>query len=274
MSSSRDLLSFKAITGFVEQLTDLYGDKHRPLKLYNKLLQYVKVSDSEHISKHVETFRRFCEANDDAIETKDRTKLKESTITFSAKVFINIDYILSLADEDTADIIWSHILTITASVCPTSKAKQILLAQKTRETLNSGSGEGDWLKNVITKMEGAVESGEEALSPQMFTEVFESLNKGMEEGSINIGGIIGSLQGLISTVTNSEDGEGLDLNQLVSSISNMASEGGVGEGGFDLNKIISSISGGKGGSIKPPSRETAAEVKVAEITEVSSEALD
>ncbi len=230
--STVDLLAFKLISGFVDQLTQLYGNKHRPLKLYHKLLEYVKVSDTEHIAKHVSSFRHFCEVNQDAIESKDRAKLKEPVVTFSSKVFINIDYILSLADKEMQDDIWTHILTITATLFPKSRAKGLLREQRAKEAINNGTKEGDWITSMIGKVEKSFEPGSEGGVPtELFGEIFAGMSKGVEDGNLDIGKLLGSLQTICSTVGIDSGEGGLNLESMFAGLTT-----GDGEG-IDLSNI-------------------------------------
>lgn len=120
------LLGFKALTTFVLELSSMFGEKHRPLKLYAHLLGKTTLAHDKAIRKHTDSYLDFCIKNRDAIYNKDVSVFATNTITYSSKAYIDIKKIISMADKDTKDIIWAHLLTISAILDTDGQAKQIL----------------------------------------------------------------------------------------------------------------------------------------------------
>ena len=86
-------------------------------------------------------------------KTRQVSKFTETKISYSERVYIDITRILAAADKETTGIIWKHLLTISALVDPTVKARQILKA-----AAQKGSGpvsEANFLSDIIGKVEGA-----------------------------------------------------------------------------------------------------------------------
>ena len=52
--------------------------------------------------------------------------LVNPVLEYSDKVFINFSDIFKESDAETSNVIWNHLLTISALVDPSSKAKEIL----------------------------------------------------------------------------------------------------------------------------------------------------
>src|SRR3989344_9071593 len=117
--------SFKSITNFVNELNKMFGNKHKSLKLYACLINKTTVSHDKSIQKHNEVFKRFCVSNKDAILQKNPSLVQDTMIKFSDKVFINMGVIFPLADADTLQSIWTHLLYIYALLDPSSDAKNM-----------------------------------------------------------------------------------------------------------------------------------------------------
>ena len=116
------LIAFKSICNFVNDLGSEYGEKHKPLKLYQRLINKTQISHDQIIKKHIDVYYKFCLANRDTIYGKDSEKLVENKIIYSKNVYIDMKYILSIADEENTVCIWKHLLTISAILDPTGKA--------------------------------------------------------------------------------------------------------------------------------------------------------
>ena len=108
------LITFEAISNFTNDLGEVFSDKHRPLKLYIHLINKTTLQHKDPIIKHIDAFRKFCTANRDAIAEKNVKKLVEEKISYSNRVFIDMKQILNMADKETSNVIWKHLLTISA----------------------------------------------------------------------------------------------------------------------------------------------------------------
>jgi hypothetical protein len=198
MITDTDLISFKAISKFTDELAQLFGKKQRSLKLYNHLIHKTTLSHQESVQKHISAFKTFCIANRDAILNKNKSVLKESKVSYSTRVYIDIESILNEADEDTQEIIWKHILVISALVDPISKAKSVLKNEK----------ESDFLMNIITKVENSVDvdnsdpmqTVSNILTSGVFTDLVSNMNKGLEDGSLDIGKLMTSVQNMVGNL--------------------------------------------------------------------------
>ena len=93
-----------------------------------------------------------------------------------------MNIIFSDADRETSAIIWKHLLTISALVDPTGKAKQLL---KEASKKNNNGLEANFLTNIIEKVEENVDPDAnpmEAVTSIMQSGVFQELVTGMGEG--------------------------------------------------------------------------------------------
>ena len=205
------LIAFKAITNFTKELTSVFGKTHRPLKLYNHLITKTTLAHDEIIKKHIQAFREFCVENSDALYEKNKQKITKTKVEYSNRVYIDLKLILNKADRETSNVIWQHLLTISALVNPAGKAKQVLKELKEKSN-NDSSNEIDFIQNLISKVETEVDPNAnplEAVTSIMQSGMFQNLvtdiTENVNNGNFNINRMIGSLKGVITEF--SEDGE-------------------------------------------------------------------
>jgi hypothetical protein len=201
-------LNFKAITTFVNDLYTEFGSKHKSISLYHRLLEKTGIMHTGPILKHIDCFRTFFNTNKDAMETQDFSKLTETKISYSERVYIDIGVIFNQSDAECTKIIWQHLLTIWGLIDPSSQAKQTL-----REMLKNEDGsenkEADFLSTIIEKVEKSVDPSKmsgsnpmEMVSGLMQSGVFNDLISGMQgglsDGSLDMSKLMGSVQGMMS----------------------------------------------------------------------------
>lgn len=245
MSADTSLITFKAIADFTTCLGEVFTQ--RSLKLYVHLITKTTLAHHEPIQKHINAFRKFCRANRDAIAEKNAAKLVEKSITYSQRVFINMELIFKQADVDTAKVIWTHLLTISALVDPTGKARQIL-----KDTSDTGQNtEADFLSNIIGKVEEHVdpnanpmEAVASIMSSGIFTDLVGGMGNGLQDGSLDLGKLMGTVQTMVSGLSaqaggDSEAGEPLELiNTMMGSLSAGANSEGVPQGAPNLSGML------------------------------------
>ena len=221
-----NLVVFKTITNFVGELTELFGNKQRSLKLYSRLINKTTVSHTAAIQKHISAFRKFCVENRSAILAKNASELSTMIVKYSDKVQINFEAIFKMADRDTSSIIWKHLLYISALVDPAGKAKEFLVSA-TQE-----SGEAAFLNNIFEKVEQSVDpentdpmaAMSSVMQSGVLSELMGGMSQGMNDGSLNIGKMMGMVTGILSNMQNmpgSEEAGGSDMSGMMAMMSNM-----------------------------------------------------
>lgn len=248
MSSDNSLVIFKAITNFVNDLAGVFSEKQHSLKLYSHLLEKTTLTHDKAISKHISGFKKFCIANRDSITEKNYSELAETLISYSDKVFIDMENIFSMSDKETEEVIWKHLLFISALVDPTTKVKEILKKEHTKEN--------DFLSNILSKVEEQVDDKDnpmEAITSLMqsgvFTNIVSDLNNGIKNGDIDLTKMMGSVQNMMGELGENGGNGGLpvDMNSMMSNMINvmggMGAMGPVGENGTppDINKIMNML---------------------------------
>ena len=200
---SQVLKSFQYIVKSVEDLSTEFGPKQHSLVLYNRLLAKTKITHTDSIMKHNQAFFDFFLKNEDAVLKKDTSLLKDPVIMYSKKVNIKIDEIFKMADNETTQIIWKHLLVIMNNVNPNAKSMELL-----KKSLEEKSNEGEFLNNLVQKIEKSVDPNTTdpmaaimgMMSNGVFTDLISSMNNGMQNGSLDIGKLFGTVQGMMGSL--------------------------------------------------------------------------
>ena len=236
--------------------------EHKSLLLYNRLIRKTKLfsSNKTPIRKHINTFTDFCIRNRIAIIQKNKnligveavvsdtvvsdTVVSDTVVSdvssfliiqYSERVYIDIKSILKLSDEQTCDAIWNHLLTISAFVDPAGNAKEILKANL-KSTNGDNINENMFLENIISQVEKSIPpngSGSGDADPMkmissimqsgVFTDLIGGMNQGLSNGSLDIGKLMGTVQGLIGGMTNIPGGDGGGENPMMNMMNMMMS---------------------------------------------------
>ncbi len=259
MNSDTSLVCFKAISNFTTELGETFSKQQRSLKLYCRLINKTTIVHDKSIKKHIDAFRKFCVTNRDAIVTKSVGNLSTNKIEYSQRVFIDMAEIFKLSDKDTTRIIWDHILCISALVDPAGKAKEIL--KENLQAGKTGGTETNFLTDIIDKVEAHVDPNAnpmEAVSSIMQSGVFSDLiggmNQGLSDGSLDIGKLMGAVQGMVGQLGNKGDGSNDPqaanaMNMISSMMGNMNT--GNNQGGGDIPDLTGLMQGMMGSLSNP-----------------------
>jgi chloramphenicol O-acetyltransferase len=196
------LTNFQTITKFVGDLNTEFGNRQHSLQLYNRLLDKTKITHVESINRHISVFRTFIFKNKDRIINKD-SSLIDPVISYSKKVNIKMDEIFKMADSDTTEIIWKHLLVMLNSFDPSSGAMNVL-----KKSMSEDSNEGKFLNNLVQKIEQTVDPNTTdpmsaimgMMSSGAFTDILSSMNSGIQQGSLDMGKLFSTVQGIVGTM--------------------------------------------------------------------------
>lgn len=250
MNEETSLIGFKAICNFIADLESVYGKRHKPLKLYNKLASHTRISHTQAINKHNTLFQNFCITNRDAILTKDISKITQKRIEYSERVYIDMGFVFSIADNETLPAIWQHLLTISAILDPTGNAKEIL--RKNVAEGKTDSNEADFLNNIITKVEQNVKPGTnpmEAVTSIMqsgiFTELLTNMQGNLQSGKMDIRKLLGAVQNVVSNLNSqSNDPETKQMAGVLNNVSTMVENMSSGAEPPNIMQMMSTIMSG------------------------------
>lgn len=202
------LLIFKAIASFVQDMNETYGAKYKPLLLYATLLEKTGVIHEEPIKKHIQLFQGFVIENEEAIIKKDENVFQNYKIQYSENVFLDMKEIFQIAGNDKQSI-WQHLLTLSVLLNPTSKAKEVL-----RKDKENAEPEDDFLSGLVEKVgkhidptsTNPLDSMNSLVASGVFGELMNSMDKGINDGTLDMQKMVGSLQTMIGSLSTMMDG--------------------------------------------------------------------
>jgi hypothetical protein len=140
------------------------------------------------------------------------------------KVFIDVKGILETADNDTRKVIWLHLLKLLAFIDPTTKAREILK--------ENASNESNLISEIMTKVEANVdlkstnplEAVTSIMNSGIFNDLMMGMNSKLQDGSIDLGKLMGTVENLCSNLKGDVGGGG-----------------GGGPDGADIFKMIQKV---------------------------------
>lgn len=243
-----NLVVFKSISNFINELEGVYGEKQRSLVLYNHLINKTTLVHDKPIQKHVNIFKEFCVNNRDAILDKDKSKIKGGIIEYSEKVKVDIKSILDEeSDRENLNVIWSHLLTLLAMVDPTSNARKVL---QEAEKNGKGGNEINFLTDIIDKVEKNVDVSDTEnpmnaingiMQSGLFQDLVGDLGKKIDEGSLDVGKLVNSVQDIVSQQPGGNDIISTMMGTLSSS-SSPPCGGAATQPAIDPNMLMSMMS--------------------------------
>jgi hypothetical protein len=275
MPSDTSLLSFKAISDFINDLLEVFGDEQRSLQLYARLIAKTTIAHENAISRHANAFRKFCVDNREAFLSSDDSLIVNKYIEYSENVRIDMADIFSKSDKETKKAIWKHLLTIFAIVDPSGEARRIL---KDSSTSAASATETDFLTDIIGKIEKHVdpnanpmEAITSIMSSGVFTDLIGGMGAGLQNGTLDMNKLMGTVQKMVSTISPPSDNNSasmppLDLASMMKMVMPPTSSG-EGDGAsvppIDLNAMMKMMmppaSGEAGG---PPALDLNAMMKM------------
>lgn len=206
-------LAFNTICNFIRDLNASFGTKQKSLLLYGHLIEKTGLIHIDPVKKHINIFKQFIEHNQEAIEDRNKSKFKTYNISYSDKVSINMKEIFDLCDREEEKVVWNHLLTISAVLNPTGNAKQILkdLSSTKKGTGAAAGGEDNFLKTIMDKIGSEVDNYDSdnmnpmqligsMLSSGALNDVFQSLSSGLNEGNLDLGSMMNSMQSMVNNL--------------------------------------------------------------------------
>lgn len=247
--SSKQLLRFKAICDFVNNLASCFEKDLKPLRLYKVLINKTPISNEKVIDKHVSIFTVFCVNNREQIHDM-KTSLNVPKISYSNNVYIEMDKIFMLAEPDILKNTWKHLLTLSALMDSESNAKEVLREMKDNKPEDAPQSD-DFIKNMISKIETVVKpetTPQEAISELMksgaITDMMTSMQSGLSSGSLDFGKLMGSVQGLVATMGDADDP---DTQQAMNMVNNMTTVMQNNNGTPDMGAMMGMVTQLMGG---------------------------
>ncbi len=229
--SDSTLLIYKSIANFIKSLSDIYGTKQSPIKLYSRLIKKTSIIHEKAINKHITIFREFCIKNNEGIVNKDIKKFENTKISYSENVFIEFKEIFDKVDNDAKNTIWEHLLYISALVYPAGKAKEIL-KKNIENKDNSLSQETNFITDIIEKVEkhldpntsNPMEAITNIMKTDVFTDLLSSMSTGISSGQLDMGKLLGTVQNMMTQISTNDGGSNIDMSMLTNMLGNLTTD--------------------------------------------------
>lgn len=221
------VLPFKAIHTFVMSLNEEFGTKNKPLRLYARLIEQTTFSHELPIRKHVQAFTNFCITNREAILAKKWEGFIQNKVIYSERVFIPLKDLFKMADSDQQSVMWQHVLTISALVDGSGRAKQILKKSAGKEA----GKEVNFLTDMIDKVEkninlenvnNPMEAITQIMSSGVLTDLIGSMNQNINSGQLDMSKMFGAIQNMVGTLTKDQPEMGAMINGLMQNLGGMS----------------------------------------------------
>ena len=206
---------FSAITDFISCIAETYANsgKFHELELYQVLIENTRIVHKEQINHHISLFRDYFRNNMDCILEKDLTKLSDSNIQYSEKVYINLKSIVDISTDDDKKIILEHMMVLVALLCPEEERVMDIIKKAT--TTSSSPATGSNLFETIFKQvnDSIANSGGDDENPMallgnllqsdFMNNIVDSIGSNLENNNnLDLSDMMQSLTGMISSVTN------------------------------------------------------------------------
>jgi hypothetical protein len=216
-----ELKVFQTISEFCENITTVFEsnqktEKIHALRLYNRLVTNVQFKDEVIIKKHIQSFRKFCILNREAIETKN-INILQGNISFSEKIYIDIEWILNrLKNTENYEVCWKYLLTLSHLLDNESHAKDVLSSfnpqqlQSALPSLSSLSNSSDDILNMFNS----------PLFTQMLNLTSSTLGLNIDSKQINETIQSDEFKKVIGSVM--DNVKNLDISQILANPSNMS----------------------------------------------------
>jgi len=150
-------------------------------------------------------------------------------------------------DKDTTEIIWKHILTISAILDPSNNAKKILKENIERnKSKGADSKEEEFISSLIDKVEKSIDPSQvsdnpmQAISQMMssgiITDLIGNMQSGLSNGDLDLSKLMGTVQGMMSKMGGPDISQGggmggmpgmPDMSAMMSMFSGMGMGGGM-----------------------------------------------
>ena len=202
-----DLVTFRAISNFLTDVSEAITGKYKPLALYNRLISKTTIVNEEPILKHVNLFKDFCKDNRKALEEQDLSSLKNPRISYSERVYFDIGHIFKITNKVDHSAIWKHLLIISTLTDKEGNSKNILKEMSTN-TQKPTTNETNFINNMVEKVGESIDPNtsnpmdavSSIMSSGIFNDLVNDMSGGIEKGDMNIGGLMGVVQNMMSSL--------------------------------------------------------------------------
>ena len=228
---NRNLNTFKSIKSFIQDLDNSFGKRNKPIALYNRLISKTNENDTDSINRHISAFEKFYKKNSKYISSN--VLESKSKITFSDRIFLDLDYIFSKTSKSEHKHIHHHLLTIYSIMnSDNDKGQQVLEKLKNEQKENDigidlpDTKEGEFIKRTLTELTDQFEDIDENANPMMmmsnmmqsgfFQKFMGDLQSNFSSGDMDIKSLMSTVTNVISSASPEGTEEASQIKDFVS----------------------------------------------------------
>jgi hypothetical protein len=212
---SEQLKIFGLIKQFISTINDCYGNDFINVQLYNRLLEKTTEEHTESITKHISLFTEFATVNETMIKERS-VEFVNGEIRYSEKVYLNMKEILDKCSKKEKNTVWKYIILISSKVNENIDAKELLKEEKKEST--------NFLQDIMETVDehidkdatNPLEAMGGLISSGVFTNIVEKMTSGLQNGELNIGNLLGSVNEMMG-----EMGDNTEMSNLLGNMGNM-----------------------------------------------------
>jgi hypothetical protein len=245
--------TFAKILAFLNELNKMFGDKNHNIFNYYKVCKNTPISNQKAIQNHVTLFSNFLLPNKINIVNNDFNNFNPTDIKISDKTFINFKDVFTQANKDWRPAIFKHLQYLLYLIHPEQEVKQALTPpQQSLKQNSESSKETQVLNDFVEKLQdnfknndnkNPVELGLNLLKDGTFINMYQDINKSLQNGELKLDKLLGSVQNIIGELTqelpkDSTMAPASDLlNNMSSMLSNISSDGNIQD---NSNQVLGS----------------------------------
>lgn len=213
---TEQLKIFGLIKQFISTVNECYGNNFINIQLYNRLLEKTTEEHTESIAKHIELFKNFAIENEEMIKERS-TSFTNSKIEYSEKVFLDMKDIIDKCNGGEKKKVWKYIILISSKMNTNINAKELLEESDDKGSNNFLQDIMDTVDENINKdASNPLEAMGGLISSGVFTNIVEKMTSGLQNGELNIGNLLGSVNSMMGDM-----GENEEMTNLLGNMGNM-----------------------------------------------------
>jgi hypothetical protein len=233
MSSTSAIETYGAITNFVNDLWEVFGDKKKitPLALYHRLIEHITLDDPAGMQKAIQGFQVFFATNAQHVISGELDKIPKGTkIPYNTgkTAYLEIQKYIHQASEEIRESIHQHLLTIGTLLKPNKEMlNKLVESQQTSSNttgeasqidasslnIDTSTKEGKFIKDIIESAKTSVEGLDMSNPTAGIISLFQSgvlqkmiggINESVGSGDIDPRKLIGTMQSALSALMPAE----------------------------------------------------------------------
>jgi len=248
--------TFAKILSFLNELNKMFGDKDINIFNYYKVCKNTQINNQKAIKNHVTLFSNFLLPNKDNIIKKNFSNFNPTEIRISDKTYINFKQVFENANKDWRPAIFQHLQYLLYLIHPEQEVKEALVPVN-KTTNKESSKETEVLNNFVEKLQenfknheskNPVELAMDLLKDGTFINMYQDINKSLQNDELKLDKLLGSVQNIIGeltqelpTVQGSEPASAL-LNNMSNMLGNINPDGSTKDGNIpDISQMLSGL---------------------------------